>query len=600
MTQLRTVTLFCLALLFASNIRAQNTTTDFSQPGISDEMTANPDQNKMWRTGQSKYPSKPKSMWEVGLHAGTAFISGDVEAPFPAGMGFGLHLRKALNYTLSLRLDGSYQVSRGLDARSFDYFGSERTYLQNQTQFPQLFGYTNQDINTDNIHRNYKTSIMAFSLEGILNVGNVLFHNSANKWNMYGIIGAGFYIPDVKVNLLNGDQLYDFSSATAGVDLNTSAGRKEARKRVRELLDDSYELKGGQETDVSALGNKKSFIPHLHLGVGLSRKLSSRMNIGVEYRVRLSDNDLLDGFEYRTSGDQTTSNDVSHYAAIRLGINIGNKAKRTEPLYWVNPLDAPLTDLAELKQRPKFDLTDTDGDGVIDLIDQEMNTPTGCPVDTRGITLDSDGDGVVDCKDQEPYSPPGHEVSPNGVAIITNPPMTEDQVVELINQRTDAISSTMNWFLPMIHFDLNKYYIKPEFYGAIHHVASVLKSHPDVKVVVKGFTDVRASEEYNNVLSFNRAQEAINFMMTNYNLPRSRFILNFDGENEPIAQGLKEKSKTSPDEEYKYYMNRRVEFRVAKPEDKDMSRPPGPEAGENTPGSGRQGSKYSGNYNSGY
>ncbi len=66
--------------------------------------------------------------------------------------------------------------------------------------------------------------------------------------------------------------------------------------------------------------------------------------------------------------------------------------------------------LLNLKQRPKFDLTDSDGDGVIDMTDQEINTAAGCPVDTRGITLDSDGDGVVDCKDEEPYSPPGYEV----------------------------------------------------------------------------------------------------------------------------------------------------------------------------------------------
>lgn len=600
MIQLRTLLVLCLPLLMASGLQAQTTTTDFTQPGISDEMTVNPEQNKMWRSGQAKYPARPKSMWEVGLHGGTAFISGDVEAPFPAGLGFGLHLRKALNYTLSLRLDGSYQVSRGLDARSYNFLENERTYYQNVDEFPQLVGYTDESNNDDNIHRNYRTSVMAFSLEGILNIGNVLFHNPSNNWNFYGVVGAGFNIPDVRVNLLNGDALYDFAGATAGIDLNTSAGRKEARKRVKDILDDSYELKGGQETDVTALGNKKTFIPHLHIGVGLARKISTRLNIGLEYRVRLSDNDLLDGFENRTAVDETGSNDVSHYASIRLGFNIGNKAKKVEPLYWVNPLDAPLTDLAELKQRPKFDLTDTDGDGVIDLIDQEVNTPTGCPVDTRGITLDSDGDGVEDCKDQEPYSPPGHQVSPSGVAIITNPPMTEDQVVELINQRTDAMASTMNWFLPMIHFDLNKYYIKPEFYGALHHVASVLKSHPDVKVVVEGFTDVRATEEYNNVLSFNRAQEAINFLMSNYNLPRSRFLLNFDGEKEPLAQGLEDSYSNTRDEEYKYYMNRRVQFRIAKPEDKDMSRPAGPEAGENTPGSGRPGSKYSGNYNSGY
>jgi OOP family OmpA-OmpF porin len=237
---------------------------------------------------------------------------------------------------------------------------------------------------------------------------------------------------------------------------------------------------------------------------------------------------------------------------------------------------------------------------VIDMTDQEINTPAGCPVDTRGVTLDSDGDSVVDCKDQEPYSPPGFEVDQNGVAQNADPFLTEDEVVTLINQRMETAASNLNWFLPMIHFDLDKYYIKPEFYGALHNVAGVMKSHPDMKVLAIGFADNRDTDEYNNVLSYNRANEAINYLVNNYNIPRSRFILQFGGESTPIAQGLKDTHGTSLTQEKAHYVNRRVEFRVASATDTEMSRPAGPDAGDNTPGSARPGSKYSGNFNSGY
>jgi hypothetical protein len=102
------------------------------------------------------------------------------------------------------------------------------------------------------------------------------------------------------------------------------------------------------------------------------------------------------------------------------------------------------------------------------------------------------------------------------------------------------------------------------------------------------------------VLSYNRANEAINYLVTNYNIPRDRFILNYRGEDEPLAKNVKDKVDLPVSEEYKQYVNRRVEFRVATPTDTDMSRPAGPDAGKNTPGSARPGSKYSGNYNSGY
>jgi OOP family OmpA-OmpF porin len=601
MTRVRHVLLLSLPFLLFTTLHAQTTNDKFMSPVIEDEMTVNPEQNKLWRTGQAKYSAKPKSMWELGLHGGSAFIGGDVEAPFPAGYGVGLHIRKAINYTLSWRLDASYQSSKGFDARNFNYLSSERTYTQNVDEFPILVGYTDETTNDDNIHRNYQNNLLAFTLDAILNIGNVLFHNPSNKWNLYGAFGLGVNIPDVSVDLLDANgQLYDFSTVTEGVDLTSNDGRNQARENLKNLLDGDFETPGGVEQDVISFGDYKTVIPHFSFGIGLSRKLSKRINLGIEHRILLSDNDLLDGFEKQNNISTTSSNDIPHYTSIKLGINIGSKEKRIEPLYWVNPLDGSLNDIAELKQRPKFDLTDSDGDGVIDMTDQEINTAAGCPVDTRGVTLDSDGDGVVDCKDQEPYSPPGYEVSHEGVAMIPDDSMTEDEVVALINQRTAAMESNLNWFLPMIHFDLDKYYVKPEFYGSLHNIAAVMRSHPEIKVVANGFADNRSSSEYNNVLSYNRANEAINYLVSTYNIPRNRFILTFGGEESPLVNGLKDNYTVSTSEEFKHYMNRRVEFRVATSTDTEMSRPAGPEAGKNTPGSARPGAKYSGNYSSGY
>ena len=601
MTRVHQFVLLLFSLLTVYSGAAQTATEKYTAPVIEDAMTVNPEQNALWRTGQSKYSAKPRSMWEIGIHGGSAFIGGDVEAPFPAGFGAGIHIRRAINYSLSWRIDATYQSSKGYDARSFNYLESERTYQQNVGDFPILVGYTDETINEDNIHRNYQNNLLSFSLEGVLNIGNILFHSPSNKWNLYSALGLGVNIPDVGVDLLDANgQLYDFSSVTEGLDLNTNDGRNQARDNLKDLLDGDFETPGGVERDVLSFGDYKTVIPHVTISVGLSRKLSKRVNLGLEHRILLSDNDLLDGFEVRNNTDESASNDIAHYTSLRLSFNIGNKEKRIEPLYWVNPLDGSFNDIAELKQRPKFDLTDSDGDGVIDMIDQEVNTAAGCPVDTRGVTLDSDGDGVVDCKDEEPYSPPGYEVNTQGIAQVPDDSMSEDDVVALVNQRTAAMESNLNWFLPMIHFDLNKYYIKPEFYGSLHNIASVMRSHPEIKVVVNGYADNRSSSEYNNVLSYNRANEAINFLVNSYSIPRNRFILTYGGEEAPLVDGLRDNYNTSMEEELKHYMNRRVEFRVATSTDTEMSRPAGPEAGKNTPGSGRPGTKFSGNYNTGY
>ncbi|MBK8506951.1 MAG: OmpA family protein [Saprospiraceae bacterium] len=585
-----------LYLVFAFSLLLSPWTNGQNESGIRDDVTVNPEQNKKWRDGQYPYSAKPKSMWELGVHAGHAFISGDVESPFPSGLGFGLHVRKAINYTLSFRVDTWYTSSKGFDARALSpaTLKIERLYVQNKST--AISGYlTNDDV----VHRNYKTAILGGSFEAVLNIGNLLFHQDRNKFNSYAILGVGLNIPDVNVNLLNGNALYDFESVNSGLDLNTGDGRKEARKRLKDLLDNDYETPGGIEDQVIALGDKKTVLPHFNFGLGVSRKLSNRVNVGLEYQIVISDNDLLDGFEYRTQFDKSNNLDVPHYLSVRLGVNLGDFNSKTEPLYWLNPLSGALNDLAEVKARPILDLTDTDGDGVIDMLDQEINSPENAAVDTRGVVLDSDGDGVADFQDSEPYSLPGYDVDDHGIAQVPDPGyLKEDQVNEIINAKISNIRT--NWFLPMIHYDLDKYYVKPEFYGQLHHVATVLQQHPNVNLVVKGFSDNRNPADYNAVLSYRRANAAIDYIVTRYDIPRNRFMIQYGGEEAPLVPDLPDTHGIDKQKEMQQYMNRRVEFLIAGPNDTEMAVPEGPDAGSGTPGSSRPGPKYSGNRNSGY
>jgi outer membrane protein OmpA-like peptidoglycan-associated protein len=152
----------------------------------------------------------------------------------------------------------------------------------------------------------------------------------------------------------------------------------------------------------------------------------------------------------------------------------------------------------------------------------------------------------------------------------------------------------------MVHFDLDKYFIKPEFYGQLHHVATVMKMHPNVKVVAEGYADNRNPDDYNKVLSYNRANETVNYLVSRYGLPRDRFIVQYSGETEALVPDLPDHHSIPRNQEMQHYMNRRVEFRVASDTDQEMAKPEGPDAGEKSPGSSRDGSKYSGNRNSGY
>lgn len=327
---------------------------------------------------------------------------------------------------------------------------------------------------------------------------------------------------------------------------------------------------------------------HMEIGAGLAFRVNRRFNIGLEHTVMTvfgSNADLLDG-DNNTGDNVTTYRDFVHYPHLSLNFNLGGKDKsgnmKSEPLYWVNPLDMTSQAISALEARPVYDPTDTDGDGIIDAIDEEDNSPAGARVDTKGVTMDSDMDKVPDYKDKEPYSPPGYSVDPNGVAKVPKP-ITEDDVNRIVDAKLAKFKlpeiKQHNWVLPMVNYSDNSYTVSRSQWVNLYQVAQVLKNNSDVKVVVTGYTDQRGPEGYNAVLSYNRAKAAIEALVANYGVDRSRLILNYGGETNNIIPAKGSNS-----------INRRAEFKVATNET-EQARPEGPNAGRG---------KFEGNTGSGY
>lgn len=529
-----------------------------------------------WQSGKAKFPPKPKNMWELGLGVGHYFIRGDVDPKLP-GFGVGLHLRKAIGYTFSIRMDLFYGQAYGLEAQPYN------KALDNEQEVFKGYG-------TPSGGRvwfpSYRTKYYYGVIEGVLNLGNILFHKDRNLWNLYLFLGLGVDHNKTELDLhdANGNP-YDSLSSRSGYTpqiFDTRKGRNDIKNELKNIYDGTYDTEAFKKKGIFRINDDINIHSVIITGMGISRKINRRFNIALEHQVHFTDNDYLDGMVWRSDLDQTPQNDVQHFTDLRLGINLGSFKNRKEPLYWLNPLDAAYSDLAELKSRPKFDLTDTDKDGVIDLLDQEADTPPGAPVDTRGIALDSDNDGIADYKDAEPFSPPGYQVDEKGVAQIpVQPQMSEDDIKRMIDQRLGVppgtfdstggrgLLSYIDWFLPMIHFKLDVYCIDLKYTPQLASVAYVMRTHPALKIVVEGHTDLRHSNVYNQVLSYNRAQEAIDYLVNIFKIPRERLILKYGGEETPLGGHIKN-----------HMVNRRVEFRVSTAEDKNMSEPDGPKAGE--------------------
>src|SRR5690625_7866401 len=115
----------------------------------------------------------------------------------------------------------------------------------------------------------------------------------------------GFQIAAARVNLVDGNNHYNCASVTQGLDLGSKSDRKTARKRLKDMLDNSWETKGGVDKNIRALGDDKSLYPTFTGSLGVVRKINDRINLGLQHQVVLADNDLLDVCEYRNASDKT-------------------------------------------------------------------------------------------------------------------------------------------------------------------------------------------------------------------------------------------------------------------------------------------------------
>lgn len=445
--------------------------------------------------------ARPKDMIELGISPGYMFVSGDVSAK--GGYGVGLHVRKALDYVFSVRVEGLYGKMKGDNESS------------------------------PAVNRTFESKWLGGTLSGLITFNNFRFDRDKRSTNIYALVGAG-------VNSF------------------------ETTYRNEQIRNGTIE---------------RELTSHGAIGAGITFRLSSSVNIGVEHQVFIPFGrraDLVDGTE-REGQARTPFGDNVHRTSLVFNVNLGSSSSKSEPLYWVSPNKAIAAEARRVSQDVvDTAVADTDGDGVIDAVDKEPNTPATAIVDTKGRTLDSDRDGVADHLDQEPYYTPraGEVVDANGV--VTNPMsgsgVSEDRVREIINEELDRRGYTPDGtggggagvaaaFLPMIHFPTDAHTIKYSDYGTLEGIGQMLQDDPNLRLAVIGHTDQTGAESYNEGLSYLRAKAVVDHLVNNYGIGRGRLLLQWRGKDEALVP-----LNSS-------YMNRRVSFRIASPSDREMDPP---------------------------
>jgi outer membrane protein OmpA-like peptidoglycan-associated protein len=102
-----------------------------------------------------------------------------------------------------------------------------------------------------------------------------------------------------------------------------------------------------------------------------------------------------------------------------------------------------------------------------------------------------------------------------------------------------------------IYFDVNKDVVKPESYGTLKEIATILNEVPDVKVKIVGHTDADGADDMNLDLSKRRAASVKAELAKSFGVKADRLETDGMGESQPVAPNDTPVNKA---------LNRRVEF----------------------------------------
>jgi hypothetical protein len=460
-------------------------------------------QNEFWNK-QYNFPAKPRNMWEIGASIGMFTISGDVPVRPFTFPNFEVHVRKALGYVFSLRLQYMNAVGKGLQYRLSENYNKNpawnvnlpvgQRYFSPQRSSAGPIQMTDHAGNTgaqDVVYYNYKSKVQDLGLQGIVTLNNIRFHKKKTGFTIYGGAGIGATIYNVMVNALdeNGNNYRDlFNSITT----NAYKDRKDVIKKLKDGMDNTYETPAENQGDRRPKIGKYTLKPSGTVLAGMAFRLGKRINLSIEDRWTFVKDDLLDGqrWQEHAYGDAVLTRDFDSYNMASIGINYNLGSKSVEPLWWLNPLDYAYDELMNHRHVviPRSDCPDADGDGVCDHLDREPNTPANCPVDTHGVTKDTDGDGVPDCKDKQLITPTECQpVDADGVGKCPPP--------DCCNKIVPEVVKTCACDYPSLSFKGNVVSLTSDNKAMLASVAVKMKAGPDCNITITGYPETSKASQ---------------------------------------------------------------------------------------------------------
>jgi len=416
--------------------------------------------------------------WSIAIHGGPSMFFGDLrEYDFwPVNK----------NSDDSRKESGSFQGGITINKQLSYWFGA---------RLDGSIG-TLKGMKRRNYNRYFKGDYQDVSLSGTINLKGLLMGpNKMKRWKVDAYAGFGQIFYDSKA--------YDLSGT---------------RPLVRET------------------GKKNDWI--IPTGLNVNYELSSRLDLGLDFRLNYTNSDYLDatwGGDYdRTANlsaikDDKTSRrgnselDSYGYGSVVLTYKLGKKplkVKKEDGKWAYKPEDGyyhlRYTDPKVLLKPVKI-LTLEEMDSVA-----KANRPKD--IDPR-LLLDTDGDGVSDFFDKEPNSPAGSIVDGSGRVLD----------FDTYVKNALATGAACSEIFANVQFDTDKNVLKPEFQEMLKNVAMLMNKN-GCRLQLAGHADRRATDRYNMALSRRRVDAVKNYLINEAGLKDpSKVIVDYFGSFKPIA-----------------------------------------------------------------
>ncbi|MFW6224292.1 MAG: OmpA family protein [Bacteroidota bacterium] len=334
-----------------------------------------------------------------------------------------------------------------------------------------------------------ETNLWDIYLENKFSLTSLLFPEEyRKKWSSYALLGYGG--PFFRTKLYNKQD-----SLVGTMGYSADGNTKETR-----------ETAGG-----------------ISLGLGFRVKLSQHLALSAEAGIENLNTDLLDAEKHALS-------ELDKYGHTTIGLvyTFGDNDRQVP--YEYNP--EPAEDLEVQDKLDSLGQALKELNNKVDGVDEKVDQ-----LAERWEGPDSDNDGISDSYDKEPNTKPGAIVNHRGETVAACCD-TIDEIIAKSKGPDVATGNTANSGIAYesVYFALNSTYITPENMKRLAEVAHIMQKNKDVKFKIVGAACKISSDSYNKNLSKRRAEAVQKVLVDNFKIDRSRLVIEFVGEENPVAE----------------------------------------------------------------